>query len=116
MKHHCLSKSYLFSRVVSKWKEKNSFRLTNTGVYVLFALHEVTKQKRGATIAEVQAHLKRNKHSMGTNFIVAHLETLRGYQLVDKDGMYPVRYQLTIYGRNAISSLETALRQGRVDK
>jgi hypothetical protein len=115
MKLTAINRWMLFPKILKSYNKKNGCHITMACCFTLISVAHLAKGRR-TTMKEIQEHLKLNRHFYGSNIINGHLNNMLALELISKDGHYPARYSLTLYGRNTLNYLENKLRKARIDR
>lgn len=68
------------------------------------------------SLVELKQYMRRFKRAMSDDVLIKYLRRLISVGYVEGFGHWPVRYSLTLNGRNALNDLEKRCRETRYDK
>lgn len=109
MDYRNLYRYFVFNRAFDAW---NKERFKRGAANVLIAL----STKEYYTITELYNKMKRYNRGMALDVLYGYLRELKACDYINAEGSYPVKYSLTLAGRNALYDLERRCRDIRANR
>jgi hypothetical protein len=112
MQFRNLYRVFVINKAVLGWSKGLPVEISDGQISLLIAI----STRDSFSLVELREYMKRFKRTMSDNVLICYLKELVNVGYLDSFGYWPVRYRLSVTGRNALKDLEKRCRETRVDK
>jgi hypothetical protein len=112
MQYRNLYRYFTINKAANHWRKDTGVSLSEGQINLLIAL----TTGDNFSLVELREYMKRFKRAMADDVLLRYLKLLVSVGYVESFGYWPVRYKLTMNGKNALNDLERRCRETRYDK
>lgn len=111
-----LKRWFVINKSIKTYNKRNNTRFKSSDIALLLAVSFASDNINGSSIEEIHSYLFSFNRGFRFDRLNERLSILIDLNLINKDDNRPVRYSLTIAGRNVLNELENRCRITRIDK
>jgi hypothetical protein len=116
MDYRNIKRWFVINKALKTYNKGNNTSYKHSDIALIFALTFCSDHTNGPSIEELHKYLSSFNRGFRFDRLQERLNQFISSNLVHSAGNRPVRYSLTINGKNVLNELETRCRDTRYDK
>jgi predicted GTPase len=116
MDYRNIKRWFVINKALNSYNKEHSRTLKHSDLALIFAIAFSSDHSIGPNIEELHKYLSSFNRGFRFDRLQERLNQFKAANLVHSAGNRPLRYSLTINGKNVLNELETRCRDTRYDK